>query len=179
MIPVEQTSSPAHQVQPTHELKLSLLELPWSRRPSLFQSQHPGFSRFPINHCTPYIYTIEHPIFLVNHCTPYTYIESSTSLPVTHCTPYTYTKDCAIGVINPRQRPPFPNHSAPLKDAPNPSPASLRVDRQSTPTLDFSPSLKAATSRCIFTPDLNQNLQRPTTGSKPQLAEPPVHLEFW
>jgi hypothetical protein len=158
MIPVKQAAI-GHKVQPNHDPKLGPLRLPGDYKPSLLDTQTPAFSRFPVNHCTPYTYTT----YPVNHCTPYTYIFYV-------CIPDRATK--------PHQRPPFPNHHPNPRNALNPSPASLRVFRPSTPTLNFTPSHLATITPHRSTPDLNQNLQHPRKGSRSHSSKPPVHLEF-
>jgi hypothetical protein len=99
MIPVKLTQSPAHQIQTNHEPKLSLLEPPGDRRPTLLQGQTPAFSRSPVNRYTPYTYTTIVRIFPVNHCTPYTYTNRSTRCKLTNLTSYTYIENCAICVL--------------------------------------------------------------------------------
>jgi len=102
MILVKQTSCLPYQVPPKHEPKLS----PWSfRGPQThpFAESNPTFSRFHVNHCTPYTYTGTPLIFPINYCTPYTYTNTSARFSITLCTPCTYIKDCAFCVINLRQ----------------------------------------------------------------------------
>ena len=179
MILAQQNSVPARQVQPNHEPKLSLLELPGGRKPCLLETQTQAFQRFTVNHCTPYTYTLKNATFPVTHCTPCTYTINSMELQLTICTSYTYNVATAICAITLRQSPPLTNPSAPFQNAPNPSPASPRAHRPSKPTLNFTPSLLATTTRRTSTPVLNQNLQQPPNGSEPHLSKPPVHLEFW
>src|SRR6266436_5240621 len=103
MMPVKQASFLAHQVQPNYEPKLSSLELAAAPRPSTLLSQTQEFSRFTVNHCTPYIYTKNRTVFPVNRCTPCTYTKNLARLPLTTCTSYTYIKDCALCVLTHRQ----------------------------------------------------------------------------
>ena len=99
MIALEQTSSPAHQVQSNHRPKLTCLELACHHRPTFLEPETRAFSRFKVNPCTPYIYMTVGTVFPVNHRTPYTYTNDSTRLPLNHSTSNTYIKDCAHCVL--------------------------------------------------------------------------------
>jgi hypothetical protein len=178
MIPVKQRCSRTHQVQPNHEPKLSPLDLPGDIGPSLLEAQTEEFSGFHVNHCTPYTYTIKNIAFPVTRCTPCTYINDSPILHVNHSAHYTYITDCPRCAINPRQSPnpqylhPTPQNQPKLAKMPR------RGPRPSKPTLNFSPSLLATTTRRTSTPVPNQNPQHPSKGSEPDLLKPRVLLEF-
>ena len=171
--------SRGHEVQPNRGPKLSPLELPRTHKPRLLETQTQESSRFPVNHCIHYIYKTIGSILPVNHCIHYTYINNSAELPVSNSTPYTYTTNCARCVINPRQslnpQHPYKTSKTPPKLAKMP----WQTPRLTKPTLNFTPSHLATTTRHTSTPDLNQNLQHPHKGSKPHSSKPAVHLEFW
>jgi hypothetical protein len=158
MTPVTRPSSLAHKVQPNHGLKLRLLESLGDRRPTLFQNQTKEFSKILVNHSTHYIYTINNATYdgtiHVNHCKNYTYINNFAKYSVNHLTSYTYTKASRILATTSRYRSTLPNHQLDRLASPNPSPASLRVHRQTAPTLDFT---------------------FPTSPFRTSLANPPMH----
>jgi len=175
----KKSPSLAHKAQPNHELKLSLLELLGDRRPTLFQNQTKEFSRFPLNPSTPCNYRTNAATIPVNHCTPDTYIKDQVKFRVNHSTSYTYTANCARCAINSRQSQNLQHPYRNQKTPPNPSPASLRGPRLSTPTLSFNLPPIAATSPHTSTPVSDANPCHPPKGSKPHSSKPPVHLEFW
>jgi hypothetical protein len=159
--------------------KLSLRELSNELSPPLFPTQTNEFSRIPLNHSTPYIYTISDQTIPVNHCTPHTYINNPVIFNVTLSTPYTYTKNCARYVINPRQSstPQYPYQIS--KTSPKLAKMPRQTPRPCKPTLNFTPSLLATTSCQTSTPLPIQDRPHPPKGSKTNSAKPPVHLEFW
>ena len=179
MIPVKQTSSLAPKVQQDHELKLCPLELLGDRRPTLFQSHPKEFSRIPVNHSTPYIYTTIGPSIPVNHCTPYTYIKHSVEFKVTHYTSCTYITDCARCVINPRQSSKSQFHYQTPKNPPKLAKLPRQTPRQCKPTLNFASPHLATTSCLTSTPVSTQDQPHPPKGSKAYSVKPPGHLEFW
>jgi hypothetical protein len=98
MIPVMRASI-GHKVQPNDDPKVGPLELPVDHKPSLLETQTQDSSRFPVNHCKPYIYITNSAEFLVNHCTPYTYTNDFARSPINNLMPSTYIHNCAFCVL--------------------------------------------------------------------------------